>query len=165
MRIVVDHLVEQLIAENRVLPRIAHPRFEHLHIHRLALRVKRIIRHKVPGFVNLAELRQLAQLAVLRVRLVFVPEADSVAEEAAHHRLIPRIFAPAHFKPAVGQPPRRVKRIDFIRVVDHHIHTEHAHQPRRPFHVELPAAEQEGAAAIAGERISGDPDILRAGII
>ena len=92
-------------------------------------------------------------------------EAGIQNGEAGHHRLIPRIFAPAHFKPAVGQPPRRVKRIDFIRVVDHHIHTEHAHQPRRPFHVELPAAEQEGAAAIAGERISGDPDILRAGII
>ncbi|MPN41296.1 hypothetical protein SDC9_188839 [bioreactor metagenome] len=100
----------------------------------------------------------------MRVRFVFMPEADSGVEETADDRLIPRVFAPRDFQRAVRLAFRRVERVDFIGVVDHDIDAEHPHQPRRAVHVELPSAGQEGPFSVAGKGVALNRDILDSGI-
>lgn len=119
MGVVVHHLIEEFVAEDRELAGVAHPGFVHFLIAAFAVWVIGIVGDEVAGVPDFVKFAEFRKFSAPGTGFVFVPEADLVPEKARDDAFVPRIIFPVEDKfPVVFVAPRRVESVDFRGVED-----------------------------------------------
>lgn len=148
MGVVVHHLIEEFVAEDRELAGVAHPGFVHFLIAAFAVGVIGIIGDEVAGVPDFVKFAEFRKFSAPGTGFVFVPEADLVSEKARDDAFVPRIVFPVEDKfPVVFVAPRRVERVDFRGVEDRDVDAAETHQPGRRLHIQLPGSKKKDRSA------------------
>ena len=163
MRIVVTQFIEEFIAENRIILRIAHPCLIEFPVKRNPQRMIRIKRDEMPASGSLPEIRIIRQTGNFR-SFVLLPEIDFIGKETIHHRFEPGVRPQLQTLDAVLPFCQPVTGENKLRIVGADVNSEKPESPDGRFHIQLPGAGDKIGFSIPVKGIALDGYILHSGV-